>query len=466
LLFYFTYKAVNMNITFLLVFILLTFVLQAQVPVFRWIHECAPVHQVVSLPNKRVLLVHLPAEKTNDSLLAATQVPNLTISQFERDSLIWQFTDERHQAPFLNVAPQATDQLLLAGSAQYSTWWNGKKMRFSSPAKAVVAWLNCNTSGAKVLAIKGDSPSAGTHILADSTAGGSGMIAGHFDNLVKAGKYELRSACVTDVFIAGFSGKRKFTWANVIGGPGNDKAQALISLANGTRVLAAEFELGGTIGRRKLKEPDSGRVAGVLALFDKTGKLITGLQCGESPANYATLSLAAAPDSGFYVAGAVSPGAVFQSGDGTDEWIYSSDIQGDSDAPDAFLARYNSSGVMEWIRVFGGAGADRAVAVAVDSAGNAMVAAHCSKQATFDHISFDSLDSVHLVMVKYNAAGTLQFARPLFGNRKHDTLAATEGGWLLAGYPAPVPTKAIQLQRSEAQLLVGGYVAFWESEVY
>ena len=78
---------------------------------------------------------------------------------------------------------------------------------------------------------------------------------------------------------------------------------------------------------------------------------------------------------------------------------------------DAILAKYNSSGVIQWQRTFGDANTNFGYGVAVDSSGNI-------------YITGDT-DSTTVFVAKYNTSGSLQWQRTLTG-------AGTEGGRAIA----------------------------------
>ena len=74
---------------------------------------------------------------------------------------------------------------------------------------------------------------------------------------------------------------------------------------------------------------------------------------------------------------------------------------------DALIAKYNSSGTLQWQRTLGGASNDLANGVAIDSADNIIIAAYSYSEGAG---SEDSL------IAKYNSSGTLQWQRTLGGS--------------------------------------------------
>ena len=71
------------------------------------------------------------------------------------------------------------------------------------------------------------------------------------------------------------------------------------------------------------------------------------------------------------------------------------------------LAKYNSSGTIQWQRILAGSGADRAAGVSVDSSNNIYVLGHTESQGAGGR---------DLLLAKYNSSGTIQWQRILGGS--------------------------------------------------
>jgi len=72
---------------------------------------------------------------------------------------------------------------------------------------------------------------------------------------------------------------------------------------------------------------------------------------------------------------------------------------------DMLLAKYNSAGTIQWQRVLGGSDDDKGFAVAIDSADNIYIAGHTFSDATNNDF----------LLAKYNSSGTIQWQRTLGG---------------------------------------------------
>ena len=91
---------------------------------------------------------------------------------------------------------------------------------------------------------------------------------------------------------------------------------------------------------------------------------------------------------------------------------------------DIYLVKYNASGVAQWVTTAGGSSSlnsDRGQAVAVDNAGNVYVAGQFGGLAQFQTQSINSKGEEDAFIAKYNSAGVLQFVRT-FGGVQRDQL--------------------------------------------
>ena len=78
---------------------------------------------------------------------------------------------------------------------------------------------------------------------------------------------------------------------------------------------------------------------------------------------------------------------------------------------DAFVVKYNSSGVEQWLKKGGGTGADVAKSIAIDSSNNLLIAGSFSNTATFGAFSVTSSGNTDAFVVKYNSSGVEQWLK-------------------------------------------------------
>ena len=88
---------------------------------------------------------------------------------------------------------------------------------------------------------------------------------------------------------------------------------------------------------------------------------------------------------------------------------------------DIFLAKLDSAGMFQWVKKAGGAGDDKARAIALDSSGNIYITGSFTGQAKFGSFTLTSTkdsssnDTADFFVAKLNSAGTFQWAKGVGG---------------------------------------------------
>lgn len=79
---------------------------------------------------------------------------------------------------------------------------------------------------------------------------------------------------------------------------------------------------------------------------------------------------------------------------------------------DVFVAKYNSTGNLQWVISAGGAGADIANGIAIDNSGNVLIAGQFSGVSTFGTTTLTSMNSsIDIFVAKISSAGTFLWAK-------------------------------------------------------
>jgi hypothetical protein len=113
-----------------------------------------------------------------------------------------------------------------------------------------------------------------------------------------------------------------------------------------------------------------------VAQYDSNGALQWVKRAGGSGTD-SGLGIAVDGSGNSYVTGFFSVSATFGQGQANQTTLTSA---GDRDV---FLAKYNSSGLLQWAKRFGGSGLDQGMSVAVDGLGNSYVPGFFDGSATF-----------------------------------------------------------------------------------
>lgn len=190
-----------------------------------------------------------------------------------------------------------------------------------------------------------------------------------------------------------------FDWGLQFGTAQNETGEALAVDSTGHVYIT-----GGTRGA--LGGPNAGDLDAYLAKYDPSGNLIWNKQLGAISTDL-SLSLAIDSADNAYISG-----------------LTSSSLGGASSGnQDAFLAKYDSAGNLDWTRQLGTSATDFSRSVAVDSAGNAYITG----------ITQGSLGGAHAgsndaFLAKYNTAGTLVWTRQLGTSSNEDSTGVAVDG--------------------------------------
>jgi Beta-propeller repeat len=82
---------------------------------------------------------------------------------------------------------------------------------------------------------------------------------------------------------------------------------------------------------------------------------------------------------------------------------------------DVFIAKYNKSGVIQWVRKVGGNSTDYGTSINLDSFGNVFVCGHFSNTATFGTTNLTSSGLQDIFITKYDNNGNFQWAQKAGG---------------------------------------------------
>jgi len=236
------------------------------------------------------------------------------------------------------------------------------------------------------------------------------------------GRTDSTGAGDVDFFLAKYDSLATIQWQRTLGGASNDIGYSGIVDSSGNVYIAGYTASTG-----------AGSDDFLLAKYDSSGTLQWQRVLGDSTRNQA-YSLAVDSADNLYIAGYTQPSdfkfllAKYNSS-GTLQWqrtlgnadnqlgtsvtvdsannVYIGGYATDGSASfDFLLAKYNSSGTIQWQRTLGGTGRDDAYSLAVDSANNVYV---------FGYTGSTGAGSNDFLLAKYNSSGTIQWQRVLGG---------------------------------------------------
>jgi len=165
---------------------------------------------------------------------------------------------------------------------------------------------------------------------------------------------------------------------------------------------------------------------GVFAKYDSAGKLLWKRQFGSTTGDDGGNSIAVDTTGNIYVVGSFEDTAIF----GAILWVPLGLVS--AGGSDAFVAKYDSSGNMVWVRGLGGPGNDVAHDVAVDGNGNVYVTGYFTGTADFDPGSgtrnLVSRGSTDAFVCRLTSSGSLSWVTQIGGSSTDVGLGITLSG--------------------------------------
>ena len=225
----------------------------------------------------------------------------------------------------------------------------------------------------------------------DADGFGNCYVTGHFSDTISFGIDTIKSAGGFDIFILKYNAAGNLQWIFNEGGQNYEEGFGIAVDDIGNCFITGYFENGAVFGTDTLTSTSQNDV--FTAKYNAAGML----QWVKQSMGNAVLGKSIDIDDmgNSYVTGFFSDTASF---DGNTVISKGQD--------DAFVVKYNTSGIFQWLQKSGGTGIDFASGISVDSSGN------CYVTGTFEDTAFfgtDTLTSVgwnDIFIVKYSPSGT------------------------------------------------------------
>ncbi|MEZ4698246.1 MAG: T9SS type A sorting domain-containing protein [Rhodothermales bacterium] len=213
------------------------------------------------------------------------------------------------------------------------------------------------------------------------------------------------SAGFTDPFLAMFEPDGTLRWLTLVGGPDNDQGKAMAIDTNGFAVATGYFQSSAQFGVTTLQSTGQDDI--FLVRFSKDGAVQWALRAG-------------GPDDD----GGLGVG-ISESGDRiavTGYFRGSADFNGTtlstSEDADIFVALYDSTGTMLWVRQAGAADAydDVGTDVAITSDGGVVVTGYFDDTADFSGTTLTASDELDAFVARYSPSGSIEWVVQISGD--------------------------------------------------
>lgn len=256
------------------------------------------------------------------------------------------------------------------------------------------------------------------------------------DNIATAGAHQESPPGDWETYLAKFSPDGALQWGTYFGGSQSEHGGICVVGAEGEVFLAGNtqsFEDIATPGAHQVA--NAGMTDVFLARFDSTGQLVWGTYFGGEGGESAA-SVAASPDGSIYVAGwTTSSGGVATAGAHKEVFTALAPYS------NAFLAKFDSSGQLEWGTYYGGSSSDAARHCIADSEGGLYLSGFTDSPDGIatpgaHQTQLGSDFSSNAFLSKFDSSGQLHWGT-YYGSEGHTVALAcasdTRGGVYLAG---------------------------------
>ena len=235
---------------------------------------------------------------------------------------------------------------------------------------------------------------------------GNCILTGYFAATATFGSYQLTSYGATDIFIAKYDEKGNCLWVKQAGGYSNDYGNGLTADVNGNIGITGTYTGAATFGTTQLTNYGQSDI--FTARYDSSGNCLWAKHAGTKNSE---TGRAIAFDSNLnsYITGSfmgvLTLGTIQITSNGS---------------TDLFTAKYDSSGNCLWANDAGGAGLDNGFCISADTKGNSYVSGTFQDTAFFGNEQIGSSGGYDIFIAKYDSSGKLLWVRQA-GGKNNDT---------------------------------------------
>jgi len=248
--------------------------------------------------------------------------------------------------------------------------------------------------------IGGTSADLGIDIATDSN--GNVYVTGHYSSYsITIGSTTLTRVGSYDAFVAKYDTSGTVQWATRIGGTDTDNGHGIATDSDGNVYVTGNYRGSITIGSTTLTNSGSDDV--FVAKYDTSGTVQWATSIGGTSADYGR---GIATDSG---------GNVYVTGNYSGSITIGSTTLTSAGSDDAFVAKYDTSGTVQWATSIGGTSNDYGRGIATDSSGNVYVIGEYSGTLTIGSTTLTGAGSDDVFVAKYDTSGTVQWAKGIGG---------------------------------------------------
>jgi hypothetical protein len=229
-----------------------------------------------------------------------------------------------------------------------------------------------------------------------------------------------------EVFLVKFSPSGKLLWLQKAGGSGTDAGVAVIVAETGDVYITGYFAGSIAFDRVKLKAAENKDTRQFspsdmfIAKYSSDGKLLWAKQAG-GPALDQSYGIASDKNGNVYVTGYFQGKATFSSTTLESKSHPDGYHEPDPGYGDVFVAKYDASGNIVWVRQAGEGRKNAGYGIAVDGSGNVFITGQFASTERTNTIRFGDIivksSSLSAFIAKYNSDGKILWAQPTAGDQ-------------------------------------------------
>ena len=230
---------------------------------------------------------------------------------------------------------------------------------------------------------------------------GNVYVCGFYSNGAIFGTTSINGKGGYDMFVAKYDQNGVFQWVRTAGGPGRDEAKSIKCDAAGNVYVCGMYKNGAVFGSQTLTSPN-GYFDAFLAKYTPDGTL-EWVKTAGGDYDDVSWSLTIDNNNKIYVTGEFNGYAHF-----------GSIAISTTGSADIFVACYNSSGTIEWVKKAGGKQLDRARGIGTDGT-NIYITGQFGMSANFGPYTVTGVDNSEIFIAKLNNDGFFQWAESVGG---------------------------------------------------
>jgi hypothetical protein len=235
---------------------------------------------------------------------------------------------------------------------------------------------------------------------------GNTYVAGEIEGTAMFGSVQVQGHNGTnDIFVAKYDTNGNLVWAKYYGGWSDDKARSIAIDASGNCYITGEIKGAATFGSTTLNT-NGGSEDIFVAKLDPSGNALWAKRAGGSM-DEGGKGIKVDVNGNVFVAGFFGATADFSS---------STSLTAPNGFFDMFLAKYDSNGNLQWVNNAGDDWDDVAWAIALDNSGNAYVTGEFNAAPMFGSQQLITNGMADVFIAKYNSSGAIQWAQRFGGD--------------------------------------------------